>query len=69
MNLVYLNFRLLFILNKILKINIIYYILDKPFVKLTHENFKIIYEELKIKNIHVSISHEDEYSVTQVLLE
>jgi phosphopantetheinyl transferase (holo-ACP synthase) len=32
-------------------------------MKLIENNYKIIYEELNIKNIHVSISHEDDFSI------
>ena len=41
----------------------------KPSVILEDYNIKVIKEELKILNVHVSIAHEDIFSIAYVLLE
>ena len=41
----------------------------KPYVEIIDQTSKIVYEELKIMNIHVSISHEDEHSIAFIILE
>ena len=40
----------------------------KPTVKLIQPNDKILIEELNIKDIQISISHENEYSIAFVIL-
>ena len=44
-------------------------ILGKPFVHLIDTNYDVIYNELKIKNIHVSLSHEQDYSIAMIVME
>lgn len=41
----------------------------KPKIKFLNTNLTIIENELKIADSHVSISHEDEYSIAYVILE
>ncbi|EGR28777.1 hypothetical protein IMG5_169130 [Ichthyophthirius multifiliis] len=41
---------------------------ERPIVKLIDTNYKIIYQEMQIKDIQVSISHEEDYSIAFVVL-
>lgn len=43
--------------------------LGKPFVVLEDLSLKILNEEVGVKHIHLSISHEEDYSISFVVLE
>ncbi len=41
----------------------------KPFIQLENTNKTILFDQLQIQNVHMSLSHEEDTSVAFVVLE